>query len=197
MGGFRRALIAVAVVAVVMGVGVVLLLGDGDRPPAPSSSSTPTGVTRFAPEERPDAEPLAGPLLEGGRMDLDSLRGDVVVVNVWGSWCPPCREEAPDLQRTWEETRDEGVQFLGVNTRDTESGARSFVEEFGITYPSIIDPDGERLRAWRELIPVQAIPSTVVIDRDGRVAARVIGPVTDDTLRDLVDAAARERKPDQ
>ncbi|CAM3752639.1 hypothetical protein GCM10009799_04890 [Nocardiopsis rhodophaea] len=190
---------AVAALSVNAVVAAVLLSDTRGTEPVrpPAATGAPTGVTRYAPEDRPDAPPLAGPRLDGGRMDLDALHGQVSVVNVWGSWCSPCREEAPDLQRVWEGAERDGVRFVGVNTRDTEAGAAAFVEEFGLTYPSIVDPDGEALRAWREIIPVQAIPSTVVVDREGRVAARVIGPVDAATLRGLVDDIMNEGKPAQ
>ncbi|ASU82215.1 TlpA family protein disulfide reductase [Nocardiopsis gilva YIM 90087] len=192
---------AIAALGVTTAVGAVLLSeGRGtERVPSPEATSAPTGVTRYALAERPDAPPLAGPRLDGGRMDLDAPdgQGQVSVINVWGSWCPPCREEAPDLQRVWEGVESDGVRFMGVNTRDTEAGAEAFVEEFGVTYPSIVDPDGDALLAWREIIPVQAIPSTVVVDREGRVAARVIGPVDAATLRGLVNDIVNEGKPAQ
>ena len=149
-------------------------------------------VTTVAVADRDPAVDFGGPLLGGGSYDLAEQRGDVVVLNVWGSWCAPCRKEAPALQSVYEETRDRGVQFLGVNTRDTESGAQAFVEQFGITFPSVVDTSGSRLLAFRETLPPAAIPSTLVIDRDGRVAARVLGEISETSLRDLVTQVVDE-----
>ncbi|MFW6092175.1 MAG: TlpA family protein disulfide reductase, partial [Actinomycetota bacterium] len=112
--------------------------------------------------------------------------GEIVVLNVWGSWCPPCRKEAPALQAVHEDLADEGVRFVGVNTRDDEVAALAFEEEFGITYPSVVDPDGRRMLAFRDTLPPNAIPTTLVIDRDGEMAARVLGEITESSLRGLL-----------
>lgn len=146
-------------------------------------------VSIIPPEKREPAPAFSGPLLDDeGEFSLAAAVGDVVVLNVWGSWCPPCRKEAPDLQAVYDELADDGVQFIGVNTRDgqTETAALAFEDEFSITYPSVVDPHGEALLAFRETLPPAAIPSTLVIDRDGRMAARVLGPIGRASLRDLV-----------
>jgi thiol-disulfide isomerase/thioredoxin len=152
-------------------------------------------VSVIAPDNRKPAPEFGGPLLgENGEFHLADARGDVVVLNVWGSWCPPCRKEAPDLQAVHEELADDGVRFIGVNTRDgqTETAALAFEREFGITYPSVVDPQGDALLAFREALPPQTIPSTLVIDREGRMAARVLGPIGRVSLRDLVSDIAAE-----
>ncbi|WP_205856301.1 TlpA family protein disulfide reductase [Phytoactinopolyspora endophytica] len=153
-------------------------------------------VSIFPPDDRDPAPEFGGPLLgEEGEFQLADALGDVVVLNVWGSWCPPCRKEAPDLQAVHEELQDDGVRFVGVNTRDgqTETAALAYEDEFGITYPSVFDPDGQALLAFRDTIPPSAIPSTLVIDRDGRMAARVFGPIGEASLREMVtDIAAEE-----
>lgn len=98
------------------------------------------------PADRPAAPALTGDDLDGKRVTLDGLRGHVVVLNVWGSWCGPCRAEADDLARIDRQTRDQGVRFLGINTRDPErAAARSFVSAHGIGFPSLHDPTGELL----------------------------------------------------
>lgn len=154
------------------------------------------GVLTLVPAgEREPAPPFSGPLLDGGEFDLASMLGDVVVLNVWGSWCAPCRQEAPGLQAVYQEFADSGVQFVGVNTRDTKANARAFQTEFGITYPSVFDPKGEALLAFRDQLPPAAIPSTLVIDRQGRMAARVVGPISEESLRDLVSDIATEEGP--
>jgi peroxiredoxin len=152
-----------------------------------------TGVVTTVPvADREPAVDFGGPLLGGGDFDLADQRGDVVVLNVWGSWCAPCRKEAPALQAVHEATRDQGVQVVGVNTRDTESGALAFVEQFGLTFPSVVDASGTRLLAFRDTLPPAAIPSTLVLDREGRVAARVLGEITETSLGDLVADVAGE-----
>ena len=147
------------------------------------------GVTTIAPDERDAAPAFSGPTLDGAEFALADQSGQVVVLNVWGSWCPPCRKEAPALQAVSESLAPRGVEFVGVNTRDTPEGARGYVTEFGITYPSVVDTDGTRLLAFRELPPT-AIPSTLVIDREGRLAARILGPISEISLRDIVTQVA-------
>jgi thiol-disulfide isomerase/thioredoxin len=151
-------------------------------------------VTIVPPDERQPAPQFSGPLLgDTGEFDLAQANGDVVVLNVWASWCPPCREEAPALQAVATELADEGVRFVGVNVRDNETDAGAFEREFGVTYPSVVDPTGTLLLAFRDTLPPSAIPSTLVIDRQGRLAARVLDEVTETSLRDLVgDIAAEE-----
>jgi thiol-disulfide isomerase/thioredoxin len=147
-----------------------------------------SSVTTIAPGEREPAPEFGGPLLddESDEFDLASARGDIVVLNVWGSWCPPCRKEAPALQTVHEELADEGVRFVGINIRDNTTDALRYEEEFGITFPSVVDSDGRRLLAFRDTLPPNAIPTTLVIDRDGNLAARVLGEVTETTLRELI-----------
>ncbi|HSI93633.1 MAG TPA: TlpA disulfide reductase family protein [Jiangellaceae bacterium] len=145
-------------------------------------------VTAMAPDERKPAPEFGGPLLgdENSEFDLADTVGDVVVLNVWGSWCPPCRQEAPALQAVHEELVAEGVQFVGVNVRDNTTDALAFEEQFGVTYPSVVDSDGRRLLAFRDTMPPNAIPTTLVIDREGRLAVRVLGAITETSLRDLI-----------
>lgn len=161
--------------------------GPSEEPAGASSTDVAaTGLTWFEPEQREHAPEMTGPTLEGDRVSLAGLRGQVVVINVWGSWCTPCREEAPDLARLARETQSEGVQFLGVDTRDNKAAARAFVRNYEIPYPSLFDPDGKQMLALTGIIPISAVPSTIVIDPDGRVAARVVGKVSYATLRGLV-----------
>jgi thiol-disulfide isomerase/thioredoxin len=131
--------------------------------------------------------PVAGTTLAGRRTSLTDYRGKVVVINVWGSWCPPCRAEAPTLAAAARELRTQGVAFLGINSRNPErAGPRAFEERYHLPYASIYDPGGRTLLAFHGTLTPNSIPSTVVIDRRGRVAASVVGVVTRDTLVDLV-----------
>lgn len=142
-------------------------------------------VTIVAPEDRQGAPVLEGPTLDGGTVSTAQFAGKVIVVNVWGSWCAPCRAEAPELVKASDELGD-GVVFLGLNTRENDEGpALAFERAFGIDYDSIYDPDGKLLLGFGQL-PPKAIPSTVVIDAKGRVAARVLGAVDAKTLVGIV-----------
>jgi len=150
-------------------------------------------VREVAADDRDDPVSLSGKTLDGARFDVADHRGEVLVVNVWGSWCPPCIAEAPALQQVWEQTEADGVQFVGIDFRDNVGSARSHERRFGITYPSIDDPSGETLLLLRGQLNPRAVPSTLVLDRQGRVAARVLGQVRASTLRALVSDALGER----
>lgn len=143
-------------------------------------------VTTIPPGERKPAPGLKGKTLDGEPLDLASYKGKVVVLNVWGSWCPPCRKEAPDLVEASQALERRGVAFVGINTRDaTVEPAQAFVRRYKVTYPSVFDPNGEQLLGFRSIVPPSAIPSTIVIDADGRVAAMVLGQVTKTTVTQL------------
>ncbi|WP_405486431.1 TlpA disulfide reductase family protein [Streptomyces sp. NBC_00096] len=150
-----------------------------------------TVVDRDAREETPA---LAGEDLDGKQVSLAGFRGQVVVLNVWGSWCAPCRAEADDLERLSRQTRDEGVRFLGINTRDRDrAAAQSFVRAHGLSFPSLHDPTGELLlRFPPAVLNPQAMPSTLVIDRRGRIAVAIGGAVTAEQLRPLLARVVEE-----
>lgn len=130
------------------------------------------------PHARPEAVDFTGAAFTGEEIRLTALRGQPVVVNFWASWCSPCRTEAPDLERVWQAYRDRGIAFLGVDIQDTESAARTFLDELRISYPNIHDARNDIARAYQ----VAGIPSTVFIDRDGRVASRWTGPINQQQL---------------
>ena len=144
------------------------------------------GVDVYQPGDRLEAPPLEGASLDEDALALSDYAGKIVVINAWGSWCGPCRAETPDLVRLASETDDQGVRFLGVDTRDNLSSAQAFVEKFEVPYPSLFDSDGEALLSFRDVIPTAVIPSTVVVDRQGQIAARIIGPVTYNTLSGIL-----------
>lgn len=173
--------------------------GTKDNPVTPDDGTNLAGQDRefalIAPDERGDPVSLVGPLVgEEGTLDVASLRGKVVLINIWGSWCAPCRKEAPDLQAAWDKVKDLGtIQFLGLNTRDDAAGAaEAFERRWGITYPSLRDPDGSLQLVFRKTLPPRAIPSTIVLDEQGRVAARIIGVGTEATFRGLVEEISSE-----
>lgn len=143
--------------------------------------------------ERKPAPTITGELLGGGAFDSTQHAGKVLVYNVWGSWCAPCRKEAPALEAAAQATADKAL-FVGINTRDlSPEPAEAFTRAFGVTYPSVYDPDGRELLKFGTQLPPSAIPSTIVVDTEGRVAARVLGEVTETTLRGLVDDVAAGR----
>lgn len=146
------------------------------------------GIKRVPADKRETAPAVSGKTLDGQDIALADFKGKVVVLNVWGSWCGPCRGEAPNLQKVHDATKDSGVVFLGVNTRDsTQRNAQSFEESFGITYPSIWDPEGRQILKFKGNLNPQAIPSTLVIDKDGKIAARALSAVTEADLRSMID----------
>ncbi|WP_374454639.1 TlpA family protein disulfide reductase [Nocardioides sp.] len=165
------------------------LSGTGDK-----GYITGTGVpVEVATADREAPLELAGEDLEGNAVDLVELRGKPVVINVWWSECPPCRVEQPDLNEAAAELGDR-VTFLGVNIRDSsaEKGL-AFVRNFDVTYPSIYSPDGSALLAFAGTLNPRSIPSTVVLDAEGRVAASVQGRIpTTQTLLSLVDVVLDE-----
>ncbi|MCH1448299.1 MAG: TlpA family protein disulfide reductase [Candidatus Nanopelagicales bacterium] len=142
------------------------------------------------PAQRAPAPDVRATTLDGDTFDLADHRGETVVINVWASWCAPCRAEAGELQEVWEEEQGNGVQFVGLNTRDSTVAAQGFVESMGLTFPSIFDPDGQVQLQFSDSLPPQAIPSTLVIDGNGRVAARILGKVSAATLRGVIDEVA-------
>lgn len=147
------------------------------------------GATSIAVPERVAAPPLSGATLEGGTLDLASLRGKVVVLNAWASWCGPCADEAPQLEAFSGSADPASIAVVGLNVSDRPGDARDFAATHGLAYPSIVDSDGALL-ATIPGVPPAALPSTVIIDEQGRIAASVIGPTSSDQLRTLVAAAA-------
>lgn len=143
----------------------------------------------IAPADRKPAPEISGATLDGKKLSLADYQGTVVVVNVWGSWCSPCRHEAPALVAAAKKTKGT-AQFVGLNTRDTNTAqGQAFVRSFGITYPNLYDPDGSLLLAFK-VLPAKAIPSTLVIDKQGRIAARILGEASTSTLVGVVEDIA-------
>ncbi|MBQ1095014.1 TlpA family protein disulfide reductase [Streptomyces sp. NPDC054844] len=147
------------------------------------------GISTVGEGERADAPDLSGETVDGGHVDVDDYKGKVVVLNVWGSWCPPCRAEAKNFEKVYQDVKDQGVQFVGINTRDTSTGpARAFEKEFGVSYPSLYDPAGKlMLRFEKGTLNPQAIPSTLIIDREGKVAARTLQALSEEKLRKMLE----------
>ncbi|MFV2113851.1 TlpA family protein disulfide reductase [Micromonospora sp. LOL_025] len=149
------------------------------------------GIIECAPDQRSAAPKLAGELLTGGSHDVAKDRGQVVVVNFWGSWCAPCRAEADDLENTYQATKGSGVTFLGINIQDQRDKARAFEESFKVSYPSLFDPPSRLALALD--IPPNTIPATVVLDRDGRIAVVIRAAVKQEGLQPIVERIAAEQ----
>lgn len=144
-------------------------------------------VASFLRGERDPAPAFSGETLrDRRRLDDGFIRGKVAVVNFWGSWCGPCRDEQPALEALWKEYGPRDVAFLGINTRrDQEAAALAYLEEFAVTYPSIYDPPSRIAFDFG----VRVMPATFVIDRDGMIAAQIFGALRDEAdLRRILDA---------
>ena len=148
------------------------------------------GSTEFSLADRKAAPDLAGSTLTSTKLALSDLRGKVVVVNFWGSWCAPCRAESAALESTFKATAAQGVAFVGVDERDTRPNALSFVNGHGVTYPSIFDDDGQLAAPWPG---ASGPPYSFIIDRQGRIAARFLGGVTPAELQAAVVKVAAEQ----
>lgn len=151
-------------------------------------------VTVLNPDAREVAPILVGQDLDGQEISTADFPGEILVLNVWASWCAPCRAEAPALEEVAEEFIDQGVQLIGLNTRDSKASANNFVRKYQVSFPSIVDTDGRLQLQFRETLPPQAIPSTIVIDQSGRVAARALGAIEASTLSAIIDQLLLEER---
>ena len=123
-------------------------------------------------------------LLQGGVLDLESLKGKVVMIDFWSSWCPPCIAEAPDLAMTYRLYQGKDVEFIGVAIWDEESEVRKFVDKFNIGYPTGIDAQGKVGIAYG----VRGIPEKFFVDRQGRLVSKFVGPMKSEELKAIIDA---------
>lgn len=151
------------------------------------SSAEQVGITRVAAADRVPAPALEGDDLDGQSLSSSDFEGQTIVVNLWGSWCVPCRKEAPALRDVSAAYANKHVQFMGIDIQDNPSAARAFNRKFGITYPSIDDQSASNLLGFTTSLPTQAPPTTWIIDPEGRVAVRILGGVTSATLSGLID----------
>lgn len=189
----RRALGAGAVLAATLTVAACAQdSGAGTDVVGQGYVSGDGSVRTWDPDDRGDVVTLTGTDYEGEAVDTSAWLGDVVVLNTWYAACAPCRAEAPDLVELANDRADDGVQVLGINTTDEAGAAQAFQRRFEVPYPSIDDRSGEVVATLSGTVPLQAVPSTVVLDREGRVAARVIGLAEGSTLGALVDDVVAE-----
>lgn len=144
------------------------------------------GITLLPVDERPAAPELAGEALSGERLSLSDFAGKTVLVNVWGSWCVPCREEVADLKAARRQLPGDSVAFVGINIRDDRSAAVAFERRNGIGWPSWYDPDSSLLLGFRDSLAAAAVPTTYIVDSDGNIAVRMLDKQTAKTFVDLV-----------
>jgi thiol-disulfide isomerase/thioredoxin len=154
------------------------------------------GIATASLGSRTAAPDVTGKSLEGKPVSLSDFKGKVVVLNIWGSWCGPCRAEGANLQEVSQKYRSQGVQFLGINTRDVDpANAVRFEHETGIDYPSLYDPDGAQiLRFPKGSLNPQFLPTTLVVDRDGRLAARAMRALSSEDLEAMIKPVLAEQK---
>lgn len=172
----RRLLVASAILLPAVAVLALLASGFGREPRYIESPM----LGRTAP-------PFSLALFDGRRLRLEDLRGQVVFLNFWASWCPPCRAEAPALEAAWQRARAQGVVFLGISTQDEEDRARGFLDEFGITYPNGRDPGGRIAIDYG----VWGLPEAFLIGPDGRITYKHIGTLGADLIAAKLDEARR------
>jgi thiol-disulfide isomerase/thioredoxin len=153
-------------------------------------------VTEVAAADRGKPVEFAGTDENGDAVSSADYEGQVVVLNFWYAGCAPCRAEAPDLEKLNSEYAGQDVSFLGVNVRDQASTAVSFATTFGVTYPSIIDTDGAMQLAFSGTVAPNAVPTTLVIDKEGRVAARILGQLTEASILDSLIKSNLESAPE-
>ncbi|MGV0836617.1 TlpA disulfide reductase family protein [Mycolicibacterium thermoresistibile] len=154
-----------------------------------------TDIFYDPPQDRGRPGPLSGPDLMNPdeTISLADFAGQVVVINVWGQWCGPCRTEIVELQDVFDETRDLGVAFLGIDVRDNNiEAAQDFIADRNITFPSIYDPPMRTMIAFGGRYPTTVIPSTVVLDREHRVAAVFLRELLAEDLQPVVERLAAE-----
>jgi thiol-disulfide isomerase/thioredoxin len=190
----RLALLAATSALAVSGCAGGAIASNSPASNGQSFVSGSPGTTVYQGGAGPVAPAVSGPLVGGGRLSLASYHGHVVVLNFWGSWCTPCREEAPSLAQLARQFGPSGVRFLGIDIRDSPASAQAFMSDFRISYPSLNDPSDNLALDFRDTVPPAGIPTTLVISPSGRIAARVIGSVTYDGLKSLIKRAVAERE---
>ena len=183
----RRLIVLAATVCAGAALAVVLLTGwatGGNSGVTDVAGST--SAVLYSTGHRPLAPDFTATTLTGSRLSFSAYRGQVVVVNFWGSWCGPCREEAPTLAVTARQYRPAGVSFLGVDVRDTTASALAFAHNYGISYPSVNDAGSVITLDFTSVVPIAGTPTTLVIDRTGHVAGAVFGTATYQELSDIL-----------
>jgi thiol-disulfide isomerase/thioredoxin len=168
----RTVVITTAGFAVLLAGGLTFALVSQEKGNASQS------VVEYQPGHRPLAPDFTASSLTGATIKMSSYRGKTVVLNFWGSWCPPCREEAPTLALLAGQYGKQGVAFLGDDVYDSPANALAFTRSAGITYPSINDPGYAVVQKFSQVAPVSDTPTTVVIDKTGHLVGMVLGTVS-------------------
>lgn len=187
-----RALLALLVTVALAGCGTgdkAVDQGAGGQQRFVSGNGT---MVEYAAADRKSAPRLTGELVDGSDYDPSANKGKVVVVNFWGSWCAPCRAEADDLEAVYAATKASGVEFLGVNVKDSRDNAKAYEQAFKVTYPSIYDRAQRVALKFRDT-PPNAIPATIILDRQGRVAVVFRRPLLSKDLQPVVERVAAEK----
>jgi thiol-disulfide isomerase/thioredoxin len=174
----RRVVIVAAAAAAGALLAVLLLVVPGGGTSGATYVDGSGRAVLYTAGHRPLAPDFTGTTLTGSRLSFSSYRGRVVVLNFWGSWCGPCREEAPALAVAAQQYRPSGVAFLGVDVRDTTASAQAFTHDFGVSYPSVSDASSAITLDFTAVVPIAGTPTTLVIDRAGRIAGAVFGTAT-------------------
>ncbi|WP_165354445.1 TlpA family protein disulfide reductase [Nocardioides glacieisoli] len=188
----RRTLVFLVVVLVTLTAAwLVMRVAPSEDVNASSGRADARDVVQQYPVgDRPDVGPFEVTMLDGSKLSDTDLRGTATVLNVWGSWCGPCRAEAPELVDAAERLGPE-AQFFGINVRDSPDAARAFERAFEIPYPSVRpDDSAAALLAFGGVLSAVAVPTTVVVDANGKVAARIVGQTDASTLVGLVEDAS-------
>jgi len=183
----RRLIVLAATVCAGVALAVVVLTGwasGGNSGVTDVAGST--SAVLYSAGHRPLAPDFTATTLTGSRLSFAAYRGQVVVVNFWGSWCGPCREEAPTLAVTARQYRPAGVSFLGVDVRDTTASALAFAHNYGISYPSVNDAGSVITLDFTSVVPIAGTPTTLVVDRTGHIAGAVFGTATYQELSDIL-----------
>ncbi len=144
-------------------------------------------IMEIPPANRKDPIVFHGSTESGAEVTSDDYRGEALVVNFWAGYCAPCRAEAPELQKLSQKWADRGAKFLGINTYDEAAGVQAFNRNYGVTYPSIIDVhSGAAQLAFAGSVAPSALPTTIVLDAKGRVAARILGEIESASILDAI-----------
>jgi thiol-disulfide isomerase/thioredoxin len=181
------------VAALVLAVGGVGACSDLDGTDGKTWITGEGSLQQVPVADRGKPVEASGDDLAGDPLDLADYRGKVVVLNVYASWCPPCRTEMPTVVQLADHADASQVAYVGVNIRDNDSAARAFGDKVGIDFPSFADPSSAVLLSLSDELGPYSLPSTVVLDREGRVAALVLGKIPGAvTMQDVVDDVVAE-----